>query len=84
MTVPQLREAIEEQTPIKIKSIPFGTELEYKRAICILPMNDGDEVPRVVLEDKNGRSVVYCKITQIIGGDKYEPEEETMPEAACE
>ena len=82
MTIPQLKEAIVQQSPMRVRTIPFGTELEYKRAICILPMGEDDTVPMVVLEDKNGNSVAYYKITQILGGDIYVPEEEIAPEAA--
>lgn len=82
MTIPQLKEAIQDKSTMRVRTIPFGTELEYKRAICILPMGEGEKVPMVVLEDKNGNSVEYCKITQILGGDIYVPEEESAPEEA--
>ena len=82
MTIEQLKEAIREKTPISIKTKMLGTELTYKRALCIIPYNPGG-VPVVMLEDYNGITVACAAITQIIGGDPFDINE-TMPAAACD
>ena len=76
MTVAQVKEAIRKRTPIRIRLI-FGEEIEYKRAIVVLPPHGNAKEPVVVLEDHSGRSVTYCGISQIVGGDPYE-----QPQAA--
>ena len=46
MTVAQVKEAIRKRTPIRIRLI-FGEEIEYKRAIVVLPPHGNAKEPVV-------------------------------------
>lgn len=69
MTLEEVKEAIRAKTPVRMRHL-FGEEIEYKCVLCILPPHGEEKEHMIVLEDKSGRSVTYCKLAQLIDSEK--------------